>query len=332
MSRPSVSILVAARNEAPNILRCLQALAALQYEGPWEVLVGNDHSEDATADLVQAFAQAHPRFRLVHIGEPWGHARGKANALAQLARQAQGEFLLCTDADVAVPPTWIDAMLEAWRPGMGMVTGFTWVEGETLGARLQALDWTLALSLVKMASDWGIPTTAMGNNMLLWRPAYEAVGGYEALPFSVTEDYALFRAVVDRGYGFGQALHAGVMAHTLPAEGYAALCQQRLRWMHGAMQVPWYLLLGLWVQVAWLPLMALGAWLFPAWALGAWLLKLAVQALLLARTLARLGKLGTLASFWAYEPYALWIYTVATLAYFRARPVVWKGRSYPAGQ
>ncbi len=56
---PVVSILVAARNEEQNIIRCLQALTELDYPAyKLEILVGNDASEDKTRELVAAFAMS----------------------------------------------------------------------------------------------------------------------------------------------------------------------------------------------------------------------------------------------------------------------------------
>lgn len=38
--------------------------------------------------------------------------------------------------------------------------------------------------------------TGLGNNMAVSREAYDAVGGYEQIGFSIVEDYALFIAII----------------------------------------------------------------------------------------------------------------------------------------
>ena len=38
----------------------------------------------------------------------------------------------------------------------------------------------------------------MGNNMAIRRAAYDAIGGYPTLPFSITEDFTLVRAIAER--------------------------------------------------------------------------------------------------------------------------------------
>ncbi len=236
-----VSILIAARNEEDNILNCLHSLIHLTYPiDALEILVGNDHSEDSTYKLISHFIQDKPQFHLLNITCNLGQTKGKANVLAQLAQQATGDYLFMTDADIQVPPDWIQTMLAACEPDIGIVTGITIVEGNTLFHRLQAIDWIFALGLVKLAADWQIPVTAMGNNMMVTRTAYQATGGYQYLPFSVTEDYALFRAVISKGFGFKHLLQAEVLAHTKPVYSWQQLMQQRKRWTLGAMQLPFH--------------------------------------------------------------------------------------------
>src|SRR5690242_8951036 len=62
---PFISILLAARNEEQNIARCLSALAHLDYPSDrFEVLIGNDGSQDKTAEIAGEYCQKDPHFRL----------------------------------------------------------------------------------------------------------------------------------------------------------------------------------------------------------------------------------------------------------------------------
>ncbi|HEX8529382.1 MAG TPA: glycosyltransferase, partial [Cytophagales bacterium] len=195
-----VSILIAARNEEANILACLEAVAQLDWPaGHLEVWIGNDGSEDRTGELTAAFIGDKPHFHLLDVTDRVGAARGKSNVLAQLAMRATGEYLFFTDADVRVPPTWIKSMLAARERRVGLVNGVTLVAGEGLAARLQAIEWVYAISLMRRFAERKMPITAMGNNMMTTREAYHATGGYQHLPFSITEDYQLFRCILAKG-------------------------------------------------------------------------------------------------------------------------------------
>lgn len=89
VSLPRVSILVAARNEAAAIERCLHSLAQLNYPAELlEILIGDDASTDDTVAVVRRFIAGKPQFRLLPVRDRLGTARGKSNALAHLCRAA----------------------------------------------------------------------------------------------------------------------------------------------------------------------------------------------------------------------------------------------------
>ena len=332
---PAVSILLAARNEEGALPRCLASLRALRYPPEkLEILVGDDASTDGTRAVAEAALAGYPgRARVLPITDTLGTARGKANVLAHLARQATGEYFFITDADMALPPTWLTAMLSHAALSVGTVTGLTVVAGTGSLARLQAADWLLNLALIQVASDGGQPMTAMGNNMLVSRAAYQAVGGYEALPFSVTEDYALFAAVNARGFHYRQVFGPAVRGATLPAPSWAALVRQRLRWLRGVEALPGRVRAaalafnGYWLAVA--GLLGSGHW---PWALVALALKIGGQGMFLRVAAHRAGLPAPPA--WvvlAFEPYSLALTLEVTLRrVFGPRRVRWKGREYRA--
>jgi 1,2-diacylglycerol 3-beta-glucosyltransferase len=328
---PRVSVLIAARNEAAAIGRCLQAIRQLEYPAHLlEVLLGDDGSTDGTAAVAtQAMQGFGGTFRVVPIQETLGLARGKANVLAHLTRAATTDFFLITDADIAVPRTWVAALLAHAQPGVGTVTGLTLVQGPRLFDKLQGLDWLISLGLVQVVSDLGRPVTAMGNNMLVTRAAYEATGGYEALPFSVTEDFELFRATLRHGFGYRILFRPEVLAESLPMPTFGALLHQRRRWSRGVESLPWWLKGGLLYYAGFYPALLALWWLAGPLAAGLVLLaKMLLQGLLAAlcfRRASRRAPLYLLPLFELYTP-AL----TAALAIFRLLPLSfdWKGRRY----
>jgi cellulose synthase/poly-beta-1,6-N-acetylglucosamine synthase-like glycosyltransferase len=328
---PRVSVLIAARDEEAALPRCLASLRAMDYPAELlEILVGDDASTDRTAEVARAAMQGFAgQFRVVAITETRGLARGKANVLAHLAREATADFFFITDADIRLPSTWITALLVHAAPGVGTVTGITAVRGPRLFHWLQGIDWLLSLGMVQVVSDLGRPVTAMGNNMLVTRAAYEATGGYEALPFSVTEDFALFQAVLARGYGFRQIFNPEARADSLPILTWPALMRQRRRWLRGVQSLPLRLRLELlFFSSFWPALLALGVVAGPPAALAVWGLKVLVQGSLAHAAYRRVG----LRLPWHLLP-AFELYTLAmTISIFGFRvfggAVVWKGRRY----
>ncbi|KUG07284.1 hypothetical protein ASU33_13035 [Solirubrum puertoriconensis] len=328
---PRVSILIAARNEEQAIGRCLSSIRQLNYpHEQLEVLLGDDGSVDATAAIAGAtmlgFAGS---FKIIRIEEHLGTARGKANVLAHLARQATTDFFLITDADIAVPPTWVQGLLAYWRPGMATITGLTVVRGPRLFDRLQGLDWLMSLSLVQMVSDRGQPVTAMGNNMLITREAYQATGGYENLPFSVTEDYELFQAILRRGYGWLNVYDPMVLAESLPIATWAKLMHQRRRWLRGVEQLPLGIRIGLLLYAGFYPALLLAAWWWGLQvALGILGAKMLAQGLLATSAFRKAGLKPPLYLLPLFELYTVGV--TAGMTWFRLsrKPFDWKGRQY----
>jgi cellulose synthase/poly-beta-1,6-N-acetylglucosamine synthase-like glycosyltransferase len=329
---PRVSILIAARNEEAAIARCLRAIRQLNYPPRLlEVLVGDDASTDQTrAEAERAMRGFAGTFRVVPVLETLGMARGKANVLAHLTRAATTEYFFITDADIAVPRTWIQGLLAHAQPNIGTVTGLTLVDGPRLFHKLQGLDWLISLGLVQVVSDLGRPVTAMGNNMLVTRAAYEATGGYERLPFSVTEDFELFRATLRHGFGYRILFRPEVLAVSLPMPTLGRLLHQRRRWTRGLAALPWWLRAGLLYYAGFYPALLALAWLAGPLAAGvALLVRLLLHGWLAMLCFRRAGRPAPLYLLPFFELLYTPVLTVALTA-FRLLPLSfdWKGRRY----
>lgn len=105
-----VSIIIAARNEEKNILRCLESLIAQDYPRAMvEILVVDDHSEDLTKRIVADVYNNHNDFKLSLLSLT--HLSGKKAAIQLAMEQATGTLILCTDADCSHPKTWVSGMV-----------------------------------------------------------------------------------------------------------------------------------------------------------------------------------------------------------------------------
>ncbi|HEY6182602.1 MAG TPA: glycosyltransferase family A protein, partial [Terriglobales bacterium] len=99
---PRVSIIVPARNESTDIEAALTRLLGLDYNN-YEIIAVNDRSTDDTGaimDRVAASPAARARLKVIHIKELPLRWLGKTHAMWSAAKQATGEWLLFTDADV----------------------------------------------------------------------------------------------------------------------------------------------------------------------------------------------------------------------------------------
>lgn len=239
---PLISVMVAVRNESKHIIRCLDALNKLDYpKEKIQLLIGEDQSEDNTAELIATFIADKPTFKMVSITDNLGKARGKANVLAHLAHVATGNIYLITDADVAVNEKWARELVAFFSKNIGIISGTTIVEdnGTTMG-RMQEIDWMYFMGLLRSFDYYGLKCTAVGNNMAITKHAYWSTGGYEQIDFSVTEDFKLYKEVRARGYETLNILNSNVINRSAPVEDFNLLMHQRKRWLVGARELPVY--------------------------------------------------------------------------------------------
>lgn len=110
---PSVSIVLAAYNEAPTIAAVVRGALAIEPP-PSEVVVIDDGSRDATARLA-----AEAGARVVRLPQN----QGKGAALRAGIDVARGEILVFLDADGQDDPAEIPRLLEALGPGVDLVIG-----------------------------------------------------------------------------------------------------------------------------------------------------------------------------------------------------------------
>jgi glycosyltransferase involved in cell wall biosynthesis len=101
---PSVSIIIAARDEAARIEGALESVLALDYPD-FEVLAVNDRSTDGTGEILRRMERTRPHLRVMTVGELPAGWLGKNHALDAAAKEARGELLLFTDADIVYEPT-----------------------------------------------------------------------------------------------------------------------------------------------------------------------------------------------------------------------------------
>src|SRR5258706_10177815 len=77
---PTVSIIVAARNEELYIAECIASLTQLDYPiGKLELIVVNDGSSDRTKEIAEAFKPSHPHLKVITTKPGEGNLRGKTN-------------------------------------------------------------------------------------------------------------------------------------------------------------------------------------------------------------------------------------------------------------
>lgn len=330
--QPNITIWIAARNEEETIINCLNSINKVNYpKEKLQVLIGNDQSEDQTKALIEDFIKDKPFFQLIDIQKVINGQRGKANVLANLYEYSTGKYFLICDADVTVNPDWIEGMIANFEAdeNIGHQVGITDIKGTKVWHHFQSIDWLHALTLLKIAADLKIPLTGLGNNSAITRKAYEATGGYAKIPFSITEDFALFHEVVGKGFGFKNTINRKVFNQTLPMMNLKEFLHQRKRWMVGALQCPWWIVTLLFLQALLLPILAVVGLTY-SWELAGilWFVKWLNQSITVLPTILKLRRFHLIKHLLLYEIYANCWQLTMIIFYYSPVAVDWKGRIY----
>ena len=226
-----VVVCVAARNEEGNIANCLDALVNLNYpKNLVEIRVGDDDSSDRTNEIIKQYVERYDQIVKYEIDQKDTRTKGKARVLAQLTDDLECDYIAFVDADVEVTKDWLKNMLIEIKDD-DLISGTTLVRSNLFFGQLQALDWLYGQLQVQLASRvFKKSPTVMGNNMMVKSAAYQKIGGYGKLPFSMTEDVSLQKAFDKEGLRSKLVYSLELLAFTKPEKTWSQLIQQRLRW------------------------------------------------------------------------------------------------------
>jgi cellulose synthase/poly-beta-1,6-N-acetylglucosamine synthase-like glycosyltransferase len=330
---PSVSVIVAGRNEERNIRNCINSLSALAYpKGRLEIILVNDKSNDRTYELMKEATKDKPEFHVIHSGEAeHTNLRGKANAIDTAIGICRGEIIFMTDADCAVPSSWIINTVRYFKPDVAMVCGFTLMkDSDSVFSRLQCLDWIYLLSLASSSCGVNKIMSCIGNNLAFKKEAYNSVGGYSAIDFSVTEDLALMRKINDlKGKRIVFPVSLESLVITEPCADLRELSSQKRRWFRGGVGINMLgYITGFELYTANL-LIAFGLFFveFKLWSLLTVLIVLS-QILLMSRTSLRLKKNGLFTLYPLFVAYFAAYGLLLPLSFIFGKNIKWKGRKF----
>lgn len=200
---PSLSVVIAARNEQETVIPALGSLLKVDYPGLQIVLV-NDRSVDATGDLMESLSAGDPRVSVVHVDQLPAGWLGKNHALHVGARRAEGDWLLFSDADVCFEP---DSLARALTLAQS-----TELDHLVVGPKMICLTFWEKIFVAFFGTAFcfryrpdlvGHPNryyAGVGAFNLIRRTVYQDLGGHSSLALQVLDDMELGRLVKGRGY------------------------------------------------------------------------------------------------------------------------------------
>jgi len=172
VKEPSVSVVVAARNEAGNIKSIFERLPKMGSKT--ELVFVEGHSRDNTYETIEKEMALHPLIPSLLFRQP---GIGKADAIRLGFEKASGDILMILDADLTVPPEDLPRFYEAIRTGKGeFINGVRLVYPMEKEA-MRTLNF-IGNKLFSMAFSWmlgqPIKDTLCGTKVM-WKKEYEEI-------------------------------------------------------------------------------------------------------------------------------------------------------------
>ncbi|MBN1173531.1 MAG: glycosyltransferase [Micromonosporaceae bacterium] len=225
-----VSVIVPAYNEAANIAAAVRSIAGSHYPD-LEVIVVDDGSADATADLVDQLGL--PQVRVVRQPNA-----GKPAALNNGLRHATGDILVFVDGDTVLEADTVSRLVAPLRDHrVGAVSGYAKVVNRAgLLGRWQHLEYVVGFNLDRRMLDAiGCMPTIPGAIGAFRRAALHDTGGVSAQ--TLAEDTDLTMSIIRAGWQV--VYEPAAVAWTEAPATLRQLWRQRYRWSYGTLQVLW---------------------------------------------------------------------------------------------
>jgi len=198
--RPTLTVIVPARNEEADVRGCLESLLQQDYPD-LRIIAVNDRSTDSTGELMDALAALHPEaLSVIHVTNLPAGWLGKTHAMAKAAAQAETDFLLFTDADILFRA---DSLRRALASAIATKADHLVLAPTTI---IHRWDEAALLSFFQIFGLWAArpwkvadpesrDAIGIGAFNMIRTSAYRQIGGFESFPMEIVEDLGLARRV-----------------------------------------------------------------------------------------------------------------------------------------
>jgi 4,4'-diaponeurosporenoate glycosyltransferase len=196
--RPSVSIIIPARNEEHTLPNLLNSLSG-QLSSQDEVIVVDDHSEDRT----KAVAEKSAVKVLESLPTPEGWV-GKTWACFQGARIASGEILVFLDADTVLEKNGLEKIIQTYVEKDGALSIQPYHKMCDLYEQLSAFFNIIAMAGMGTFTVLGRrirPIGLFGPVVVMKRQNYFDSGGHDKVKGEILDDVALGSELQKKGMG-----------------------------------------------------------------------------------------------------------------------------------
>ncbi len=229
---PPVTLLKPLCGNEPNLRGNIASFFDQEYP-VFEIIFGARSGDDPALAVVEEVRKDYPfvAVKVVISGEPT-EANAKICSLQKMYAVARYDYLIISDSDVQVKPSYIrEVVADLLNPEVGMTTClYRGATGGGLWSRLEALGMSVEMTSGVLVADLleGMQF-ALGPTMAIKREVLEAVGGFGPLAVYCADDYVLGQRVAQSGKRVVLSRH--VIDHVVVNRSLRASLLHQIRWM-----------------------------------------------------------------------------------------------------
>ena len=221
-----VSVIVPCRNEEDNISQLIQSLSKQTYPN-FEVIIVNDHSEDATRTYIETTQSELSKFHLI---DALGF--GKKNALREGILKSTGDLIVSTDADCFHPNNWLQTIVSFQKNHSCdlVICPVKIQSNNSLFSKLQELEFTSLVASGAGASGAGMPILCNGANLVFTKKVWLKSQANLHEEEQSGDDMFLLENVKKQGGKIRFLKSESAFANTKGSDSLMEFITQRRRW------------------------------------------------------------------------------------------------------
>lgn len=186
---PSVSIIVAARNESAHLAELIPGLAANCYPNTLlQIIIVDDRSTDNSAIVLKDLRRQHT-FEHLRIDAVSPRYSPKKFAVLTGVQAAKHEIILLTDADCRPGSEWVAQIASSFHSDCVAVIGFSPVISRRAHlSEILAIDSLAVAALGLAGAGWRKPFLTTGRNFAYRKSAFAHAGGFAGFEHETSGD------------------------------------------------------------------------------------------------------------------------------------------------
>jgi poly-beta-1,6-N-acetyl-D-glucosamine synthase len=228
-----VSVMVAARNEAPQLRNLFESILMQSYPKHLiELIIIDDHSDDNTAGLIREIIESNTFSNLILL---LNDSAGKKAALQKGLHTASGELVLVTDADCMVPEQWVQTMVAAFRHNSPrLILGPVRIKPQhNWLLQMQEIEFASLVGSAAGAAGAGAPVMGNAANIGFDRQTAIDMNAFDPSNSASGDDMFLMMAI-RKAFGskaIQYVYHKEAIVETNPLTDIKSFLHQRMRWV-----------------------------------------------------------------------------------------------------